>query len=574
MYTMSVKPLVPSFWENATATHLIAHAAERYEDDTALSHRGTEISFRELRNRILDCASGLREAGVESDDRVAILAEDHPEWFYAVFGTAMLGAHPVFLPIHYTPREIHHAITLTGVETLIAQDRTDEGNILERYGPLFFEGRSTPDDSVVIEDTVTDQLERIYTLDPVAKYEETVTLESLIETGKSTDVPPNIIEAVDPEDTAAVLFTSGTTSMPKAVIRTHRNVLPHAVDMGNWYGRSPADHLLDLFPNPSITAMNQLLMALAHGCTYHLADHYDVDRAVSILANQPITCLAGVDTMFRDLLDHPDLAEIDVSAIDRIFLALTGGVDPDLARDVEHTFGAPMENPYGMSETNAFTLRSKPEHPFEARIQPGGKPGYKTGVIVDPGTDTSNTAGTVDTEINQDPDHLVGEFCVKGITVTPGYDVNESANEEAFDDQEWFHTDDTGSLQIVDGEYFFYFSGRLDDMFQVGGNNVSPSEIETVIADMSEVSWAGVIGVPHDRLGSVPAAFVTLDDETTEPTEVTTYCEARLASYKVPRTVFIIEPSEIPTEEGVNGKKLRRDRLRNRATKERTIEEE
>lgn len=557
---MSAKPLISSFWEDATVADLVAHAAERYRQDTALSYHGTEISFYELRNRVLDCASGLREAGVEPNDRVAVLAEDRPEWFYAVFGTAVFGAHPVFLPIHYTPREIHHAITLTGAETLIAQDRTSEGNILEKYTPLFFEDTSTSDDSVVIEDTVTDQLKRVYTFDLAAEYEAAMAFESLLEAGENVDISDDVLETVSPDDTAAVLFTSGTTSMPKAVIRTHRNFLPHAVDMGDWYERSEEDEFLDLFPNPSITATNQILMSIVHGCTYHLADHYDPDQAISILSEHPITSLSGVDTMFKDLLNHPRLQGIDTSAIDRIFLALTGGVDPDLSKRAERIFDAPMENPYGMSETNAFTLRSKPEHPFEARIRAGGQPGYKTGVIVDQAMEES--ADEIETATDLDTDHLVGEFCVKGITVTPGYDTNEDTNEKAFDERGWFHTDDTGSLQVVNGEYFFYFSGRLDDMFQVGGNNVSPSEIETVIVDIDGVSWAGVIGIPHDRLGNVPAAFITLDSGATVDSEkVTAYCKARLASYKVPRTVFIIEPSEIPTEEGVNGKKLRRDRL-------------
>lgn len=567
---------------------LFTHAAERYGTDPALVHDGAAIGFDELRDRVLDCAAGLRAAGVDAGDRVAVLAEDRPEWCEAVFGTAVLGAAPVFLPIHYTPREIHHAITVSDAETLIAQDATAEGDLLDRYAPLFFEGASTDDDSVVIEGTVSDRLERVYTLDATRAYGGAEPFDALVEAGARAPRPTDRLGAVDPEDTAAVLFTSGTTSMPKAVVRTHRNLLPHAVDMGEWYHRSPGDHLLDLFPNPSITGTNQLLMSIAHGCTYHLADHYDADRALSIAADYPLACLSGVDTMFRDLLEHPELSEVDVSTIDRIVLALTGGVDPELSRRVERAFDAPMENPYGMSEINAYTLRSRPDDPFDVRIQPGGRPGYKTGVIVDTDaggttdatevTEVADTGGTADAEraasgsdADADPDHLVGEICVKGITVTPGYDGNERATGRAFDDDGWFHTDDTGSLQLVDGGYVFYFSGRLDDMFQVGGNNVSPSEVETVIVEMDGVSWAGVVGIPHDRMGAVPAAFVTLEDgeETVEGEDVTAYCAARLAGYKVPRTVYVIEPSEIPTEAGVNGKKLRRDRLRDRALEER-----
>jgi fatty-acyl-CoA synthase len=511
---------------------------------------------------------------------VAVLAEDRPEWVYAAFGAAVLGVDPVFLTTGYSSRGLRHAVEATDATTLIVQDRTAGGDrdLLAEYAPLFL-GEAASDREA--DRSVADELERVVTIEPTRTYDGTVEFEALLDAGRANDgVPDERIDAVEPTDTAAILFTSGTTSAPKAVVRTHRNLLPHAVDLGEWYDIAVGDALLDLFPNPSISATNQLLMALTHGGTYHLLDGYDADRVVDAAADVPFAWLSGVDTMFKELLERPDVEAVDTSALQRVLVALVGGVDPGLGHRAEAVFDAPVENAYGMSETNAFTLRSKPDDPFEIRLHPGGTPAYKTGLRVDGLAGESNGDDEEDGAGDGNPDEaasangsaeraedLVGELLVKGITVTPGYDRDEAATEAAFDEDGWFRTGDGGSLRRVDGDYYFVFDGRLDDVFQVGGNNVSPSEVEAVIAERDDVAWAGVTRLDHDRLGAVPAAFVTAEAADVDPEAVTEHCVARLASYKVPRTVFVIEPSQVPTEPGVNGEKIRRDRLREVARK-------
>ena len=557
-------PLVPSYWEDLTVVDLIEYGAKKY-DGSAVRYHDEEISFEELERRCRTVADGLRARGVRPGDRVAVLVEDRPEWLYSVFGTAFAGAVPVFLSTGYSVRELSHAIDITGASVLIAQDETGHGPLLTKYGRLFLEEPDVVSEATLdVDDSIADALTTVVEVDPTVERSGTIGFDTLLDEGREAKGVPSAVRSnIVPDDRAAILFTSGTTSLPKAAVRTHRNLLAHAVDMGNWYDRSSGDELLDLFPNPSITATNQLLMSLAHGCRYELLDHYDPDLAVERMAERDLNWIAGVDTMFKDLLEA-DLDAIDFGAVDRVALALVGGIDPDLAADVEETFGAPIENPYGMTETNAFLLRSRAEHPFDVRLHPGGQPGYKTGVKVDIETEDADGA---DDEPIEDPDAEgalhVGELRVKGITVTPGYYNNERATEVAFDRNGWLHTDDVATLGEREFGYTFHFSGRLDDMFQVGGNNVAPAEVESCIAEREDVSWAGVVGIPHDRLGSVPAAFITIEDGyTVAPETVTEYCGERLASYKVPRTVFVIDPEEIPLKEGVNGKKLRRDRLR------------
>jgi fatty-acyl-CoA synthase len=557
-------PLVPSYWEDLTLVDLLEYGAANY-DGTALRYHGKEISFDKLDRRCRAAADGLRAQGVRPGDRVAVLIEDRPEWVYTVFGTALAGAVPVFLSTGYSVRELRHAIDVTGTSVLVAQDETDHGSLLTTYGQLFFEQPDVVSEATLdVENSVANVLTTVVEIDPVGERSEAIGFDALLDEGRDVEGVPSAVRSdIDPDDRAAILFTSGTTSMPKAAVRTHRNLVAHAVDMGNWYDRSEGDELLDLFPNPSITATNQLLMSLAHGCRYELLDHYDPDLAVERMAKRNLNWIAGVDTMFKDLLDE-DLDELDFGAVDRVALALVGGIDPDLGERIEETFEAPIENPYGMTETNAFLLRSRAGQPFEVRLHPGGQPGYKTGVKVDIETEDADGTdeGSVEGSESEGEKH-VGELRVKGITVTPGYYNNERATEGAFDRNGWLHTDDVATLREHEFGYTFHFSGRLDDMFQVGGNNVAPAEVESCIAERDDISWAGVVGIPHDRLGSVPAAFITVEDgHTVTPETVTEYCGEQLASYKVPRTVFVIEPDEIPVKEGVNGKKLRRDRLR------------
>jgi fatty-acyl-CoA synthase len=141
--------------------------------------------------------------------------------------------------------------------------------------------------------------------------------------------------------------------------------------------------------------------------------------------------------------------------------------------------------------------------------------------------------------------------------VTPGYENDPSATASSFDDEGWFHTSDQGREESMDGDRFVFFTNRGDAMFQVGGFNVSPVEVEACLREHSAVEWAGVAGIDHERLGSVPGAVITTNEDV-DPAVLTEFCKSRLSDQKVPRTVFIIDHDEIPYSTGAHGRKIDR----------------
>jgi fatty-acyl-CoA synthase len=279
-------------------------------------------------------------------------------------------------------------------------------------------------------------------------------------------------------------------------------------------------------------------MSVSSGATCIVQGHYTIETTMGYLSEGAVNYLSGPDTIFKDLLERSDFPEIETEPLERVFLSMGGGLDIEFGERVESKLQTPVENAYGLTEANPLLLRTRRDHPFKARVRPGGKTGY--GV-----------------EVRLNGEGSSGEICVRGVSVTSGYENNSAATDAAFDDNRWFHTNDQGREDSFGGKHFRFFVNRADAMFQVGGSNVSPVEVEARLRDHPAVEWAGVAGIDHERLGCVPGALVTTSEEV-DPASLTKFCESRLSSQKVPRTVFIIDDDEIPYSTGAHGRKIDR----------------
>jgi fatty-acyl-CoA synthase len=530
----------PQAWEARRLIDLISSAADEYGDATLFEYRDTETSYAAFESRVWQLMEGLWSAGLRPAERVGIVMEDIPEAVVATVATSSLGCPPLVLSARNTPHELAHLLNAGDANTVIVQRQVSNSDLLERHSAVF----DGTDDEFRVP-----TLERVVSVsgdegaaDPAPlDGVEFVDYRTLVSTGTDVDRSPAVMAAVDdvaPDDVALTLFTSGTTSAPKAVIRTNRNLLPHAVDAASWYGISSGDVLLNAYPIPSAAGVLRFLMTVAGGATCILQDHYTLETTMAYLTHGAVTHLSGPDTVFKDILEHPEASDMETDPLERIFLSMGGGLDIEFGRRAESTFATPIENAYGLTEANPLLLRTRREDPFEARVRPGGKTGYGT-------------------EVRLDGEGTRGEICVRGISVTPGYENDPSSTDAAFDEDGWFHTNDQGRAATIDGDRFVFFSDLADAMFQVGGFNVSPVEVEACLREHPAVEWAGVAGLDHERLGAVPAAIVTTTEDV-RPAELTEFCESRLSDQKVPRTVFIIEEDEIPYSTGAHGRKIDR----------------
>ena len=343
----------------------------------------------------------------------------------------------------------------------------------------------------------------------------------------------------DDDDTAVILYTSGTTGSPKGAELTHANLARNAdVVRTDLFELTPSDVIFGGLP--LFHAFGQtctLNAAVTAGASVSLLPRFAADQALQILAAHRVTIFEGVPTMYVALLHYPDRAAYDVSALR---LGVSGGaaLPVEVLRGFEEAFGCPVLEGYGLSETSPVASFNHPHRPRK----PGsiGTPirGVQMRVV--------DTAGT------EVPQGEVGEIAIRGHNVMKGYWRRPDDTAKAIPDG-WFRT---GDLARVDTDGYFEIVDRKKDMIIRGGYNVYPREIEEVLYEHPAVAEAAVVGLPHPALGEEvgaavvlkPGAVVTADD-------LRDHVKSQVAAYKYPRAVWIVD--ELP--KGATGKIVKRE---------------
>jgi len=335
------------------------------------------------------------------------------------------------------------------------------------------------------------------------------------------------VAAREPDDTAVILYTSGTTGTPKGAELTHANLLRNVEASVRLFGLG--EDTVTLGALPFFHAFGQtcaLNGTVAVGGHLTLLPRFDAGRALEILERDGVTVFEGVPTMYSAMLHHPDAATRDVSALD---VSISGGaaMPVEVMRAFEERFGCDVLEGYGLSETSPLACFNRRD-----RVR---KPG-SIGIPID----------GVQLRVQAD-----GELAVRGHNVMKGYWNRPEATAEAIGEDGWFLT---GDVARVDEDGDFFIVDRKKDVVIRGGFNVYPREIEEVLYEHPAVSEAAVIGLPHPELGEEVGAAVALKGDAT-PEELRAFVKARVAAYKYPRHVWIVD--ELP--KGPTGKILKRE---------------
>jgi fatty-acyl-CoA synthase len=319
---------------------------------------------------------------------------------------------------------------------------------------------------------------------------------------------------VSPDDILLIQFTSGTTAYPKGAMLTHDNMLRDAWAAGTRVGIRSDDRYFNCRPFFHVAGSTlSALMALVSGACLLTLPTFEAGAALEMMERERCTLVSGNDTLFQMMIGHPEFPKRR--------LCLRGGwaaAGPQTMRAIIDKMGASaICAAYGLSEASPNVVMSDWRDPEELRVQGLAKPHEGVELrIVD------------------------GEIQVRGWNVMRGYCNNPEATAKAFTADGWLRTGDLGEL-TPDGR--LRMSGRLKDVFRVGGENVAPAEVEEVLLAHPAVETAQVIGVPDQRLGEVPCAYVTLKSAATEK-ELIDWCKARCANFRVPRYLKIVEDFE------------------------------
>jgi long-chain acyl-CoA synthetase len=459
---------------------------------------GGQLSYAEL-DRLSDrFAAGLQSAGIGRADAVALQLPNVPEFLIAYFGILKAGGVVVPLNVllkapevafHLSNSESRALITWAGAQVEAAKGAADAG------------------------------LDRIWVVGTPGAPETGRPFAELL-AGAQPARP--IFEQTEPGDTAAIVYTSGTTGHPKGAELSHFQLYMNADTPGRLFGIRPDDVVLVVLPLFHIFGLSsELNVCVRFGATMSLVPRFDVTKVLETIQRDRVTVFEGVPTMYIALLNHPHLEDYDLSSL-RVGISGGAAIPAEVIDEAERRLGVVILEGYGMSETASTTTFNVSAE--ERKIYSVGKPIW--GVEVEIWDDHGERLET-------GSDH-VGELVVRGVNTPNGYFKNPEATAEAFAGG-WFHTGDLGWL---DDDGFFFIVDRKKDLIIRGGYNVYPREVEEVLYSHPSVAEAAVVGVPHHLLGEDIKAFVELKRGIeASADELIGYVKERLAAYKYPRSV-------------------------------------
>jgi long-chain acyl-CoA synthetase len=522
--------------EHPSALAMFERTVQRAADRTAIRYFDAELTWADV-DRLSDAlAIGLQDLGVAAGDRVALYLQNVPAFVIAMVAAWKAGAVMVSVNPMYKAREVKEILDDSGATALVALDGLYADVAAEvvpqtsvkavvTTSPLDF----APDGTAALEDIERRRCEGTHDLLELARAHE--------------GTEPAAVD-LGPDDVAFLTYTSGTTGPPKGAMNTHRNVVFNSQGYRDWmhlteddsvFGAAPLFHITGLIGHVGVAMLVPMPLSLFH--------RFDPGVAFDIVeAHRPTFTIAAI-TAFIAMLNHPSAPDRDISSLVKLY---SGGAPiPAATVDAfERRFGLYIRNGYGLTETTS------PSHavPLGRRA-----PVDESSGALSVGVPWFNTVVRV---VGDDGEEVapgeVGEFVTSGPQVVPGYWEKPDETEHALPGGAL----KTGDVGFMDADGWFYLVDRKKDQINASGYKVWPREVEDVLYGHPAVREAAVVGVPDEYRGETVKAFVSLKEgESAGEDELIAFCKERMAAYKYPRQVEIID--EVPKT--ATGKILRRE---------------
>jgi long-chain acyl-CoA synthetase len=484
-------------------------------DSPATAFLGATLTFADIKDRSDRLATSLGRVGVGKGDRVGIMLPNCPQYLVAAFAILRHGAIVVNVNPSYTAREVLAIATDSGMRLLIT---------LDILAPLVLGIKEkTGIEHIVLTSTGEYSAQQ-------APPPQVPGATSLTDWIASVDTPEILRVPIGPDDLAVLQYTGGTTGTPKGAMLTHRNLFANVVQteafMYRNRSRGEARYVM-VIPYFHIYAFTVgMLKGVWVGALQIMIPKYDVEQVLVALRDRRATYFPAVPTIFVSLLSHPRAREF---GLDKVRTFNSGGAPcpVEVIEQWERTFGRPLNEGYGLSETSPVTHTTA-----QLALR-------KPGTIGLPVPDTDMKIVDAETGTRELPTGEVGELCISGPQVMKGYWKQPDASAQVLrtdpDGTVWFHT---GDMARVDEDGYTTIVQRKNDMIIVDGFNVYPSEVEAVLYTHPAVRLAAVIGVPDSYHGEVVRAYVVLKEGApASDLALVELCQRELAPYKVPRRV-------------------------------------
>ena len=485
-------------------------AARLGDRDAVVSvHQDQRLSYAELDALVDRVGTALMGAGIERGDRVGIWAPNSLEWLVVQYATARIGAILVNLNPAYRTHEIEYALRQSETKLLCSATRHKTSD----YAAMIDEVRGG-----------LEALERVVFIDDADDWAPMAGVQADADALAERDA------ALSFDDPINIQYTSGTTGAPKGATLTHHNLLNNGFMVGELLDYTEADRVC--LPVPFYHCFGMVMGnigTLSHGgCVVIPAPSFEPAATLRAVAQERVTSLYGVPTMFIAMLAEPSFADTELGSLRTGIMAGSPCPVEVMKRVVRDMNMEQVSICYGMTETSPVSTQTRMDDPLERRVGTVGRVHPHVEVqVVDPESGLVVERGAT------------GELCTRAYSVMLGYWNEPERTAEAVDRAGWMHT---GDLATMDDDGYLNIVGRIKDMVIRGGENVYPREIEEFLYAHEDIADVQVVGVPDERYGEELCAWVVardgaaLDDEA-----VREFCRGRLAHYKVPRYVVLTD---------------------------------
>ncbi len=486
---------------------IFAKASLYCPDKKALIFGNKSYTYSELNRVINGIAGSLIDKGLSKGDRVALYMPNSPEWVMFYYGVARMGAVPVCISAAYKREETKGAVNESRPSIMVTSEN------------LSTQIPSSSDIPSVQSTLFVEQDEEFRSI--VRGEKNCVPMVDKITTG---------------DDTGAILFTGGTTGVPKGAMLTHRNILYSAQNVAYHEKVIPEDIGICFMPLNHVFAQCHILNSFLSSCgTLVLFPGFDMDRVVAGIIEHQATRLYAVPTIFIRFLNNAETRK----QLKSLHYAFSGGASmpAEIVRQWVDAFGIPIHEAYGMTETSSCVTFN---HLFRHKI---GSIGMPAGVV---------EVKIVDEHENELKPGEKGEIVIRGPNVMKGYFEQPEETAAAMRNG-WLHSGDLGEF---DDEGYLYIVDRIKDIIITGGENVFPKEVEDILHQHTAVNECGVVGLPHPEYGEAVTAYVMLKpDKNVDEQTLIAFCKERMARYKVPKAIHFA--ADLPRTP--QGKILRRE---------------
>ncbi len=516
-----------------TIGQLVDLVADQFNKEKAVEYYeyGIEHTWGQFRDVCNNTAKAFMALGIKKKDKLAIWANNVPEWLYTQYGTGKMGAVLVTVNTAYRSFELEYLMSQSDASTLVfiggVREPDEYLKVIKEVCPELLDCEPGQ-----LKSKRLPLLKNVVYIGPKKDCPKGMyTWEDIIEMGRSVsdDQLAQRQRSLSSNDVINMQYTSGTTGFPKGVMLTHTNIIGNAKSIGECMNLTWKDNLC--IPVPLFHCFGCVLGTLTcmvSAATMSIVTQFKPDKVLEIVESNRCTALHGVPTMFIAELEEMEKKTYDTSSLRTGIMAGSPCPIEVMKKVVDHMGITEMTIAYGQTESSPVITQTRPDDSLDLRVGTVGRslPNLEVKIV-------SPESG------ERVPTGVQGELCTRGYHVMKGYYKMPEATTQAIDDENWLHT---GDLAVMDENGYCKITGRIKDMIIRGGENIYPREIEEFLFTHPQIMDVQVVGIPSVKYGEEVAAYIMLKEgQTAEPDELALFCRDKIAFHKIPAFFFFVD---------------------------------